>query len=64
MTAHADDLAGFPDGISIKPKDVTAMTAHSDDTADFSDGVADTPDDVADSPGDSQAGIGLPLSAF
>jgi hypothetical protein len=32
--------------------------------ADFSDGVADTPDDMADSPGDRQAGIDLPLSAL
>jgi hypothetical protein len=32
--AHADDMAGFPDGMLCKPEDVTA-------TADTSDGVAD-----------------------
>jgi gas vesicle protein len=64
MASHADDVTSFPDGMASKPEDVIAMAAHVDEVADFSDGVADTPDDVADSPGDRQAGLGLPLSAF
>ncbi len=47
--AHADDTAGFPDGMLCKPEDVTAMADASGSVAYTSDGVADTPDDGADS---------------
>jgi hypothetical protein len=34
MASHADEVAGFPDGMAGMSEDVTAMTAPADDTAD------------------------------
>jgi hypothetical protein len=50
MTA-LDKVAGFPNGITSKPEDLTATAAHADDVEDFSGSVADTPYKVTDSCG-------------
>jgi hypothetical protein len=57
VQAASGDMPTPLEGMPGTPGDVTAMANHAD-------GVADTPDNLADSPGDKQPGIGLPLSAL
>jgi hypothetical protein len=44
--AHADDMAGFPEGMPGTPEEVTATAAHADDMAGFPEGMPGTPEEV------------------